>query len=577
MSNASSPNNPPKNESPGFYARVVERPVAVIMITIAIFVFGLIAYNKLPLTLLPDISYPTLTVRTAYPGASPEEVETEISILIEERLSTLPGLRHMTSVSRAERADTILEFRWGTNIDLALQLISEKIDRVRFKDAVERPLILRYDPALEPIAQIGISGDLPLTELWVYADEVLRRRLEALEGVASARARGGLKPEVQIKVDPEGLSLRGLDLLQLSRRLSDANVNAPGGRIKDGDTDYFVRANNAFTTLEDLQSLPLLPNVSSDLRLSDVAKIEMGHSDETVRTRINGGPGVVIDLYREADSNIVGVAQRIRNYLGSKRFKPPKGVSVTLLQDKATFIEEAIDQVKSTALQGAGLAIIILFLFLRRFLPTLIMALSIPLSVMATFIPLFTKDISLNLMTLGGLALGIGMLVDNSIVVLESIARCHQEKDTPFQAAVRGTREVAQAVIASTLTTLAVFFPIVFVDGIAGQLFGDLSLVIVYSLVASLVVSLTVVPALSPYLYSASPNLPRSQFRFFQLKRWRFSEAWSIFITFIHGHWRGPLLRKIFAISIILPWFLLWSVNALFNFSAHYFYRWLEI
>ena len=270
--------------------------------------------------------------------------------------------------------------------------------------------------------------------------------------------------------------------------------------------------------------------------------------------------------------------RNIRNYLGSKRFKPPKGVSVTLLQDKATFIEEAIDQVKSTALQGAGLAIIILFLFLRRFLPTLIMALSIPLSVMATFIPLFTKDISLNLMTLGGLALGIGMLVDNSIVVLESIARCHQEKDTPFQAAVRGTREVAQAVIASTLTTLAVFFPIVFVDGIAGQLFGDLSLVIVYSLVASLVVSLTVVPALSPYLYSASPTLPRSHFRFFQLKRWRFSEAWSIFITFIHGHWQGTLLRKIFAISIILPWFLLWSVNALFEFfSAHYFYRWLEI
>ncbi len=549
----------------GFFARVVERPVAVVMITIAIFVFGLIAYYKLPLTLLPDINYPTLTVRTAYPGASPEEVETEISILIEERLSTLPGLRHMTSVSRAERADTILEFRWGTDVDLSLQLIAEKIDRVRFKEAVERPLILRYDPALEPIAQIGVSGDFPLTDLWVYADEILRRRLEAIEGVASARARGGLKPEVHVEVNPESLSLRGMDLLQLSRRLADANVNAPGGRIKDGDTDYFIRANNAFTQIQDLNELPLLPNMGSDLRLGDVAKVHMGHSDETVRTRINGEPGIVIDLYREADSNIVGVAQKIRKYLNGKRFKAPQGIDVLLLQDKATFIEDAITQVKTTALQGAALAIIILFLFLKRFLPTLIMGLSIPLSVMATFIPLFTKDISLNLMTLGGLALGIGMLVDNSIVVLESIARCHQEKDSPFQAAIRGTQEVAQAVIASTLTTLAVFFPIVFVEGIAGQLFGDLALVIVFSLVASLIVSLTIVPALSPYLYGTLETNKRQSWRFFKIKSWSRTENWSFFKKILHKFWMGHILNKLLGCMIFVPWLLLWSINCTFE------------
>ena len=560
------------NTQSGFFARVVERPVAVIMITIAIFVFGLIAYHKLPLTLLPDINYPTLTVRTAYPGASPEEVETEISILIEERLSTLPGLRHMTSVSRAERADTILEFRWGTDVDLALQLIAEKIDRVRFKEAVERPLILRYDPALEPIAQIGVSGDFPLTDLWVYADEILRRRLEALEGVASARARGGLKPEVHVEVDPESLSLRGMDLLQLSRRLADANVNAPGGRIKDGDTDYFIRANNAFTQLRDLKELPLLPNMGSDLRLGDVAKVRMGHSDETVRTRINGVPGIVIDLYREADSNIVGVAQKIRSYLQSKRFKAPPGIDVLLLQDKATFIEDAISQVKTTALQGAGLAIIILFLFLRRFLPTLIMGLSIPLSVMATFIPLFTKDISLNLMTLGGLALGIGMLVDNSIVVLESIARCHQEKDAPLQAAIRGTQEVAQAVIASTLTTLAVFFPIVFVEGIAGQLFGDLALVIVFSLIASLVVSLTIVPALSPYLYSNLKSEGRKEWRFFKVNRWSLTNNWSFFVEFLNRGWQGQNLKKLSTVFLALPWFVLWTVNCIFEIVGRFLF-----
>ena len=488
----------PPSPSTGPFASVVQRPVAVLMVTIAIFVFGLISYNKLPLTLLPDISYPTLTVRTAYPGAAPHEVETEIAVRLEERLATLPGLRHMTSVSRAERADINLEFRWGTDVDVALQTIAEQIDRVRLKEGVEKPLILRYDPTLEPVAQVGLFGDAPLTDLWVHAEEVVRRRLEAIDGVASARPRGGLEPQVHVEVDTGAMTLRGLDMLKLSKRLTDANVNAPGGRIKDGQTDYFLRANNAFSSIEELSALPLLPDLQSDLRLSDIAKVKIDHSDEKVMTRVDGKPAVLIEIYREADSNIVSVAQRIRARL-TRGIKSPDKMKVVLLQDRATFIEEAIEQVKSTALQGAGLSVLILFFFLRRFLPTLVMALSIPLSVMATFIPLFAQDISLNLMTLGGLALGIGMLVDNSIVVLESISRCHQDEGlAPLQAAVKGTKEVAQAVIASTLTTLAVFFPIVFVEGIAGQLFGDLSLVIVFSLLASLVVSLTVVPALAP-------------------------------------------------------------------------------
>ena len=246
-----------------------------------------------------------------------------------------------------------------------------------------------------------------------------------------------------------------------------------------------------------------------------------------VITRVDGKPAVVIEVYREADSNIVAVAKRIRARL-KRGIQTPDRMKVVLLQDRATFIEEAIAQVKSTAIQGAGLSVLILFFFLRRFLPTLVMALSIPLSVMATFIPLFARDISLNLMTLGGLALGIGMLVDNSIVVLESISRCHQDDElTPLEAAVKGTREVAQAVIASTLTTLAVFFPIVFVEGIAGQLFGDLSLVIVFSLVASLLVSLTVVPALAPRLLAVDMRHGTSRFAWFPFAKPQLSSYWQ--------------------------------------------------
>ena len=404
-------------------------------------------------------------------------------------------------------------------------------------------MILRFDPSLDPVLELSLSGrgerfagEEGLRTLRRISDLQVRRALEPIKGVAAVRIRGGLEEEIHVLVDDERLRRTGLSIQRVIDRLRQENVNVAGGTIKEGRTEYMVRTLNEYKNLQQIQETVVARVDGRDVRIQDVARVEMGHKEREILTRTDGGESVQIDIFKEADANMVALSKAVRSRLGEfdlERFEanargeieeeapatgpggrrgprgPPseeglteqlyknENVLLEVVADRSIFIESSISEVRSTAVMGGLLAVLVLFLFLRNAKSTFIIAVSIPISLLVTFAPLNLLGVTLNIMSLGGLALGIGMLVDSSIVVLESIYRCREEGDGVVAAAVRGTREVRGAVIASTLTSIAVFFPMVFVEGVAGQAFGDLGLAVVISLLVALVVSVSFIPMLA--------------------------------------------------------------------------------
>ncbi len=521
------------------------------MIVLGIAVFGYVSYKRLSWDLMPEISYPSFTIRTEYPGAAPEEVENVVSRPLEEQLGLIKNLVSLTSVSRPEQSDIVLEFTWDANLDRASQEIREKLDQVQLDVGVEKPIILRYDPSLDPVLRLAVVSEIPLIDLRLIAEDEIARELESLDGVAAARVKGGFEKEILIKLDEKQLAATQIRFNDITMRLAQENINLAGGNIKEGETQYIVRTLNEFRTIQEIGDIIISRKEGVLIRLEDIADISYSHKERQVITRVNRKESIEIDIYKEADANIVDVSNRVKERLfgtaeqqrfvkmmkaGGKRNQVPAGgpllekrmtdflayrldsegqeIEYNVLADQAVFIKNSIDEVKNTAVLGGILAILILYLFLQHFPTTLIVAVSIPLSVIATFAPLSLFKVSLNVMSLGGLAMGIGMLVDNSIVVMESIFRCRQEGDGWEESALRGVSEVGNAVVASTLTTVAVFFPIVFVEGIAGQVFGDLSLAVVFSLLASLMVSLYFIPMLASRKFGKKKELPIRRFSF---------------------------------------------------------------
>ncbi|MDG1484535.1 MAG: efflux RND transporter permease subunit [Myxococcota bacterium] len=489
------------------FSLVVSRPVATWMIAIAIAVFGMVSYGRLPLNLMPDLSYPSVTVRTEVPGYAPEEVESQISRPIEEAIATTQGLAELESRSRAGVSDVVLEFRWGTDMNRATQDIRERLQTTFLPADASRPLILRYDPSMDPIMRIALSmepGTSRLSDegqLFLLRDlavQEIQRELEAMDGVAAVSVRGGLEREILVEPREDWLAARGLTIDQLINTLGAENVNIPGGSIRDGDHEYLVRTLNQLGSLDEIRSLQITRSDGVRVPISEVATVRESFREREVISRLDAVEAVEIEVFKAADANIVSVATEIEASI-AEDIRPdlPDGVRLTVLENQAGFIEASINNLRSTAVLGALLAVVVLFLFLRDFRSTAIIGAAIPLSIVCTFAPMYLGGVSLNLMSLGGLALGVGMLVDNAVVVLENI-QVHIEAGKPRrQAAVDGTAEVAAAVIASTLTTISVFAPIAFVEGIAGQIFSDLSLAVVFSLLASLAVALFFVPMLA--------------------------------------------------------------------------------
>lgn len=476
----------------------LNHPVSVFMFTVAALIFGFISYSRLTLNLLPTISYPTLTIKTEYPGTAPSEIEHVISKPIEEAVGVVDNVVRISSVSRAEMSEVTVEFAWRTNMDFATLKVREKLDLLNLPVTAEKPIILRYDPNTEPIMKLGITGDPQLSRIRYIAETDIKQALESIEGVAACSISGGLEDEIHIDIDENQLSLLNIPISTVVNRLGQENVNLSAGILKQKDSQYLVRTVNEFKTVGEINDIIIEKRGDVPIILGSIAKVFRGFKERKVISRIDGKECIEAAIYRAADANTVKVSKAVAERLEKLKtgLFNPKKIDYTVITNQARFIESTIDEVIHTAVLGGILAVLVLLYFLKNIRSTLIIGVAIPVSVIITFFLMFSFDISLNIISLGGLALGIGMLVDNSIVVLESIQRYREQKTDLYNSALKGTSEVAGAVTASTFTTVAVFFPIVFVEGIAGQLFKDMALTVTFSLLASLIVSLTLVPML---------------------------------------------------------------------------------
>ena len=488
----------------------IARPVTVAMATLAVALFGGLSLERLGLNLLPDLAYPTLTVRTDFEGAAPAEVEEQITRRLEERVGVINGLRRMHSISAAERSDVVLEFAWGTDMTNAAVEVREKLDLVQLPLDIERPSILRLNPNLDPIVRAAIvlkDGEAAaevgqLQELRRFAEDVVKKRLDPVLGVAAVLVSGGFEDEIAVNVDQERLSQLNMSVQGLGQRLQAANINLSGGRLTDRGQEFLVRTMNEFETVEDIAAMIVFQQEGRILRLEDVADVFESHKERDSVMRVDGLEAIEIAMYKEGDANTVAVAAAIDERMTEIAEDLPASYEIVTIYDQAEFISAAIDEVRSAAIIGAIFAVIVLYLFLKDVRSTLIVTATIPVSVLATFILMDAFDITLNIMSLGGIALAVGMLMDNAIVVLENVAR-HRDagRNDPRRlladAARLGTAEVGGAVAASTLTTIAVFLPLAFVEGIAGQLFRDQALTVTFALLASLVLAFTLIPMLA--------------------------------------------------------------------------------
>ena len=484
------------------------RPVTVFIFALAAVVFGGVAFRDLAVDLLPDITYPSLTVQTGYEGAAPVEMETLITRPVEDAVGVVNGVNRVISSSRADISEVTLEFSWGTNMDFASLDVRERLDQVRLPVAADRPVLLRYDPSLDPILRMGLAGGgSDLIALRLLAEEDLKRKLERLEGVAAVVVSGGLEEEIQVEIDERRLTSLGLTMNQVMNRLAQENVNLTGGRLRDGQTDYLVRTINELLRPEEMREIVIDRSQGAIVRLEDIARVYQGAREREVITRIDGNEAVEIAVYKEGGTNTVTVAsavlERVEGLVEEIKQIDPQ-LELSVLTDQSRYIRDSVSAVIETALIGGSLAIVVLFLFLRSAPKTLIIGISIPVSVVATFFLMYVAGVSLNIMSLGGITLGIGLLLDNSIVVLEAIQRRRDQGLGVVEAARAGASEVGRAVIASTITTVCVFVPIVFVEGVAGQMFGDQALTVTFSLLVSLGVALTVIPMLASRRFFAA-------------------------------------------------------------------------
>ncbi len=532
------------------------RRVTIVMCMVALCLFGLVSLSRMKVNLLPDLSYPTLTVRTELTGAAPLEIENLITRPVEESVGIIRNVRQVRSVSRSGQSDVILEFLWGTDMDLAGIEVREKLDLLQLPLEAERPLLLRFDPSSEPVMRLALldtsqpaAGGMDATPeerlkfLRRFAEDRLKPDLEAVEGSAAVKVSGGYEDEIQVFVDQQKLAQLGLSIETIATRLRAENVNLSGGRLEQGTQRFLVRTLNEFQSVEEMANAIIASVDGQPVYLRDVATVTRGYKEREAVTRVNGRESIELAVYKEGDANTVQLADGIRARMEALAKTLPRETELQAVYDQSKFIASAIAEVRDAALWGGLLTIFVLYCFLRDARATFVTAIVIPVSVIGTFMLMYSSDVTLNIMSLGGIALSVGMLVDNSIVILESITRKREAGLAPAEAARNGTSEVAMAVTASTLTSIAVFFPIVFISGVAGQLFRDQALTVTYGQVLSLLVGLTVVPMMVAGKYSTTAMAGLSR---------RPLGAFSRGVTWVaYGIGRGAA-----AVSRLLRWIL---------------------
>ncbi|MBE0460896.1 MAG: efflux RND transporter permease subunit [Candidatus Aminicenantes bacterium] len=475
----------------------IKRPVTITMIFMAIVLLGVVSLRQLSVDLLPNINYPRLSISTQYPGVAPEEIETLVTAPLEAAVSRIPGLRRVESVSKEGVSNMTLEFSWGTDMDFALLHTREKLDSAFLPEDIEPPTIIPLDPQSKPIMVLSVSGERSLLELKEFSEELIKPRLEQIEGIGSAEISGGVEREIHVEVNPKLLSLYGLTIDQISQRIDAFNRNLQGGTIRKGRFKYALRVVGEFEEVNEIGEISLKTTQERGVvRLKDVAQIHDSIKEREGVTRLNGNESIGVLIRKESGANTVKVTKTVHEVINEIKKENPK-IDILIVSEQAKYIKNAISSVTMSIILGGILAFMVLFIFLQDLKTPVIIALVIPISIIATFNILYFRNITLNIMSLGGLALGIGMLVDNSIVVSESIFRHKSRIKDASKAAFIGTKEVGMAVTASTFTTISVFLPIIYIHGVAGQLFKDQALTVTFALLSSLIVSLTLLPMLS--------------------------------------------------------------------------------
>ncbi|MFW6273654.1 MAG: efflux RND transporter permease subunit [Halanaerobium sp.] len=478
----------------------IKRSVTTAMIIFIIILLGGVALSNLNLDLFPDITFPGAAIITDYEGVGSEEMENLISRPIESSVSTVEGVENVNSTSEMGNSTVIVEFDWDRNMDFAVQDIREQVDMVSgdaLPEDAEQPMIVKFDPSMMPIMVYGLSSDeIEIDELKEEVEDEIIPRLERIPGMAQVDLQGGLEREIAISLKRDKINHYNLDLETIADILSSENVNVSAGQVSQGNRELLVRTLGKFDSIEEIEEINIPVGESGQIKLSDIAEVEDDFADQETISRSNGQSGLSLSMQKQTDANTVEVADAVKAEMDNIE-EEYSSYDLSVAMDQSDFIENSIASVSQNAILGGIFAVLILFLFLKNIRSTTIIATAMPISIIATFAMMYFADVNLNVISLGGLALGIGMLVDNAVVVLENIYRYRSLGEGKIEAAREGASEVGMAITASTMTSVVVFLPIVFVEGMAGELFQDLALTVAFSLLASLFVALTLIPMLS--------------------------------------------------------------------------------
>jgi len=487
--------------------KAVERPVTFFMISLIVIGFGFFGLSNLRLNLYPDVSFPTITVYTTYEGVAPGDMETLITRRIEEQVGSISGVREVRSSSKQGASVVKLKFNWGTNLYIAESDVRKELDFVRrqIPDDAEQPIVFSYDPNQEPIMVLTLTSDIRSPrEIRTLAKQDLEQRLERIPGVASSETAGGYERQINIDISNEQMRSYNISISTIANKLQQENIQIPAGELVEGRTIYSLRTIGEFKNVDQIRNTIIAVRDGEPVELEDVADVQDGIAQPIGNVHVDKQEGVIINIYRQSDANVVTTANSVIAQIDNLQEILPKGVKIDILTNKAEFIENSIDNLLWTGLQAVLLVVLILLAFLRSGRSALIIAISIPVSIISTFSIMDWSDLSLNIISLSGLTLAVGMVVDDAVVVLENIFRFKEEGYNRNKASVFGAQEVAVPVVISTLTTLVVFIPILFVPGIAGFLFRDLALTISFALLMSSLVALSLIPMMSSQLLDTS-------------------------------------------------------------------------
>jgi hydrophobic/amphiphilic exporter-1 (mainly G- bacteria), HAE1 family len=540
----------------------VRRPIFTIMVVLIVILLGVISLLRLPIDLMPDISYPTISISCSYSNAGPEEIEELITRPIEQALSAVPGVEEITSTSSEGQSSVQVTFSWGTDLDAASNDIRDRLDRIirRLPEEVDRPTLRKFDMSSTPVLTCGVSSNLDPVQARQFIDDQVVYRLERVPGVASIDVQGGLEREIQANLDPVKMNSLAIPLDRVISAIREGNVNIPAGTLERGNLDVIIRTPGEYTDLKQLEDTVVDIRQGVPVKLKEIATIEDSWPKVTRTVRINGQSGIMLSVNKQSGKNTVEIARNVLKEIEKINQEIPQ-IKITPINNTADYIERSINNVGSAAVLGGILTVIVLLIFLRSIRSTIIIATAIPVSIIATFALLYFNNFTLNIMTLGGLALGIGMLVDNSIVVLENIFRLHESGEPIGNAAIKGTEEVTAAIISSTLTTVVVFLPLIFMRGMSGIMFKQLSFVVTFSLLCSLAVAMTVVPMLSAHILrppsKSTGHIMSLGHRLFQLSGHLFTIMENGYKKLLHIALNNRAFVVLIVILVMVPCLLL--------------------